>query len=151
MACRHIDEMMVAGVTENHAIRLLELFADVYAKLMNGGSAVPHSVSQVPLWSVAARRWRQSNPAAKPGIYLRVEHGTPRRGFARKVLELYRRRKLNKKTMDRLVNRYWKLAVITVDEDRRLKRSMLFETPEARWQAAKIRFSKIQLTAKRPG
>ena len=147
MACRHVGEMKKAGVTENHAIRLLELFADVYAKLMNGGSASPHSVSQVSLRSIAARRWLQNNPKAKPGSYLRVEHGTPRRGFAKKVLNLYRRKKLNKKRMNMLVNKYWKLAVITIDEDRRLNkiaRSSIFKTPEARWQMARIRFPKIK-------
>ena len=47
LACRHVQEMMSAGVTENLAIRTLELFADVYAKILTGGSATPHHVDQV--------------------------------------------------------------------------------------------------------
>ena len=58
IACRHVQELMAVGVTENLAIRTLELFTDVYAKLVNGGSATPHHVKQVPLnqWSIAARQ-----------------------------------------------------------------------------------------------
>jgi len=41
IACRHVDELVAAGVTENLAIRTLELFADVYAKTHTGGSASP--------------------------------------------------------------------------------------------------------------
>jgi hypothetical protein len=40
-------------------------------------------------------------------------------------------------TMAKLVKRYWKLAVITLEEDNRLNkvaRSRAFKTPEARWQ-----------------
>jgi hypothetical protein len=39
MACRHIDEMMAAGISENIAIRTLELISDLYAKLHQGGAA----------------------------------------------------------------------------------------------------------------
>ena len=31
LACRHVQELIAAGVSENLAIRTLELFADVYA------------------------------------------------------------------------------------------------------------------------
>ena len=143
LACRHFEEMIAAGVTENGAIRTLEVFADVYAKLHMGGSATPHHVDQVDLWSVKARRIRNRMPDAKPRDYFRVEHGTPRRGFARKVLDIYRKGKLNAKTMAKLVERYWKLAVITLEEDERLNkvaRSKTFKTPEERWAAAKIMF-----------
>jgi len=146
LACRHLEEMIAAGVTENGAIRTLELFADVYAKCYKGGSATPHHVDQVDLWSVKARRIRSRMPDAKPRDYFRVEHGTPRRGFARKVLELYRKDKLSAKTMAKLVERYWKLAVITLEEDERLNkvaRSKTFNTPEERWAAAGIWFQKV--------
>jgi hypothetical protein len=33
IACRHVDELRKAGCTENTAVRILELLADVYAKL----------------------------------------------------------------------------------------------------------------------
>jgi len=60
LACRHVEELMAEGVTENLAIRTLELFTDVYAKLQTGGSATPHHVSQVKLWSIEAIRVRQA-------------------------------------------------------------------------------------------
>lgn len=143
LACRHVKEMIAAGVTENLAIRTLERFADVYAKLLKGGSATPHHVSQVELWSVKARNLRKQKPKGKPKDLFRVEHGTPRREFARKVLTLYQKKKLNKVSMQRLVHRYWKLAVITLEEDRRLNkvaRSRMYATPEKRWSAAGIKF-----------
>jgi hypothetical protein len=122
LACRHFEEMIAAGVTENGAIRTLELFADVYAKMHRGGSATPHHVDQVDLWSVKARRLRNRIPDAKPKDHFRVEHGTPRRCFARKVVELYRKDKLSEKNMAKLAERYWKLAVITLEEDERLNK-----------------------------
>src|SRR5580658_7191439 len=91
LACKHVIEMRALGVTENLAIRTLELFADVYAKMALGGSATPHHVRQVPLsqWSIEARTHRIQYPDAPPRNYLRVEHGTPRRAFARDVMKLY--------------------------------------------------------------
>lgn len=142
LACRHMEEMIAIGVSENGAIRTLEIFADVYAKIHMGGSATPHHVRQVSLWSVQALKLREGAPNTKPRDYLRVEHGTPRRGFARMVLELYRRDNLSEKTMAKLVKRYWKLAVITLEEDERLNkvaRSKTFKTPEERWAAAGIK------------
>jgi hypothetical protein len=143
IACRHVDELVSAGVTENLAIRTLELFADLYAKTHNGGSAVPHHVSEVALWSVGARKFRVENPSAKPKDCLRVEHGTPRRAFARKVMELYHSDDVNEGSMATIVKRFWKLAVITVEEDSRLNkiaRIKMFDTPELRWNAAGIEF-----------
>lgn len=143
VACRHVEEMMTAGVTENLAIRTLELFADVYAKLHIGGSATPHHVDQVELWSIKARKLRDALPEAKPRDYFRVEHGTPQRCFARKILGLYEKDKLNARTMTRLVERDYMLAVITLDEDKRLNkiaRSKTFDAPEKRWAAAGIEF-----------
>jgi hypothetical protein len=144
IACRHVEEMMAAGVTENLSIRTLELFADVYAKLHKGGSATPHHVDQVALWSVAARRRRNTDPNLKPQECFRVEHGTPRRAFARKIFMVYQKHALSKRTMNALVERYWKLAVITLEEDQllnKLARSKMFESPDERWKAAKIKFS----------
>ena len=134
---------MGAGVTENMAIRTLELFANVYAKLLMGGSASPHHVKQVELWSVKAKRLRKKMPDGKPKDLFRVEHGTPRRAFARKAFTLYQKGKLSEKSMQKLVHRYWKLAVITLEEDQclnRVARSRMFDTPEKRWSAAGIKF-----------
>lgn len=143
IACRHVHELKDAGVTENLAIRILEHFADVYAKLHTGGSATPHHVDQVKLWSQEALKIRKDNPKAKPRDHFRVEHGTPKREFARLVLGLYAESKLNKGQLDELVERHWKLAVISLDEDKRLNaiaRSKMHNTPEERWAAAGIIF-----------
>ncbi len=146
LACRHVEEMRAAGVTENLSIRTLEQFVDVYAKIFHGGSPVPHHVDQVLLWSLDARKLIKSNPDLKPKDYLRVEHGTPRRGLARKVYALYQAQALNKESLDNLVQKYWKLAVITIEEDNRLNktaRSKVFDCPEDRWAAAGIQFDDI--------
>ena len=143
LACRHVDEMVRAGVTENHAIRILELFVDVYSKLYKGGSATPHNAHQVKLWSIEAKKLQRKSPKLKPKDCLVVEHGTPRRAFARKVLELYKKKKLTEKSMNKLVNRYWMLAVITIEEDCRLNkiaRTKMHASPMERWAAAEIKF-----------
>ena len=143
LACRHVQEMISAGVTENLAIRILEHFVDVYAKLLTGGSATPHHVDQVGLWSVEALKIREEYPNAKPRNHFRVEHGTPRRHFARLVLELYEQQELTQERLNALVGRYWKLAVISLEEDKRLNkiaRSKMYDTPEERWAAASIEF-----------
>lgn len=74
---------------------------------------------------------------------MRVEHGTPRRGFARKLLALYQKNELTAATMVELVDRDYRLAVITLEEDQylnRIARSKMFDTPEERWAAAGIEF-----------
>ena len=143
LACRHVEEMQNIGVSENLAIRTLELFADFYAKLLMGGSPTPHHVAQVNLWSKEAKKKLKAVPDAVPRDCFRVEHGTPRREFARMVMELYQKDNLSERSMKRLVTRYWKLAVITLEEDRKLNkvaRSKKFDTPEERWAEAKIKF-----------
>jgi hypothetical protein len=141
IACRHVRELRAAGVTENLAIRSLEQFADFYAKMHGGGSATPHHVRQVPRqqWSVAAREEYKRNPLAR----LRVEHGTPRRAFAKKVMDLFDNDNLTEDAMATLVKRFWKLAAITIEEDRRLNkvaRSKATDSPDERWKEAGISF-----------
>jgi hypothetical protein len=143
LACRHFEEMIDAGVTENLAIRTLELFADLYAKLRKGGSASPHHVDQVKLWSIEALKVSHAKPQVKPKDYFRVEHGTPKRAFSRMVMRLFSEDRLDKQRLNLLVNRYWKLAVITVEEDKKLNkiaRAKAYKTPEERWAAAGILF-----------
>jgi hypothetical protein len=145
LVCRHVREMREAGISENYAIRILEMFADGYAKGHFGGSASPHHVREVPRrqWSVAAREvWeRTRNPKAKD--LLRVEHGTPRRAFARRVMELFDKDALTEDAMATLSQKLWKLAVITIEEDARLNkvaRSKAADSPDERWQKAGILF-----------
>lgn len=143
IACRHVKEMMTAGVTENLAIRTLETFTDIYAKRVNGGKPNRHRPEDVELWSKKAMKICKKPLTPEIRRQLRVEHGTPRRALARLVLELYTKKKLNEKSLNRLAKKYWKLAVITIEEDRRLSkiaRSTLYRTPEERWAAARIVF-----------
>jgi hypothetical protein len=141
-ACRHVAELIKLGMTENLAIRNLELFANVYAKHRIIGSTSPDHVTQFPLWSQAARAHRE-NGGELGGRHLRVEHGTPRRQFARLVLKAFHEEALTQAWLDTLCEQRWKVAVITLDEDRRLNRlarSKLYDSPEERWQAAGIIF-----------
>ncbi len=143
LACRHVGEMRKQGVTENLAIRTLELFTNLYAKLSTGGRPSPDHVSHYTLWSCEARRLKKKKPNGKPKDMFRVEHGTPRRAFARMVLDLYNKDRLNEKTMRKIVDNHWKVAVVTLKEDQRLNkiaRSTVFPTPEERWGKAGIRF-----------
>jgi len=144
LACKHVDEMQKAGMTLNHAIRLLELLTDMYAKTGQEGKAKVWHVGDVPQnqWSIAARKLRKLKPRVKAGSILRVEHGTPRRQFAKKILELYRKkRKITPRDIKSIIKKYWKMAVITHEEDRRITRQE-FRTPQARWAFYRIRFSK---------
>jgi len=143
LACYHVAELMKAGVSENLAIRTLELLADVFGKIHCGGSATPNHVNQVKLWSASAIQLKGTAVSTAPRDLFRVEHGTPRRHFARLVIALNERGELTQETMSKLVDDHWKLAVITLDEDRRLNRvarSKASATPEERWALAGIRF-----------
>jgi hypothetical protein len=142
-ACRHVDELINAGMTENLAIRNLEQFANFYAKMRIIGNTAPDHVDQYKLWSKAARTARSATPDRPSGQHLRIEHGTPRRHFARYVLETFKAGNLTKEWMDHLCDTKWKVAVITHEEDQQLNtsaRSQLFDTPEKRWASAGIKF-----------
>ena len=145
LACRHVEEMRAVGISENLAIRTLEMFADLYAKLHSGGKASPNHVRQVidSMWSKNARALRKAIPDAKPHTHFRVEHGTPRREFARAVMALYKKDKLTARSMNGLVRKHWRLAVLTVNECRELDkiaRSKMYRSPEERWAAAGVKF-----------
>ncbi len=138
--CRQVNELLYVGCTENIAIRLLEQCANIYAKNLIMGTTTPDHADQFKLWSKAALEAKKAHPKWKYGRYLRVEHGTPRRGFARLVLEAFQDQKLTKSWIDKLCYAKWKVAVITHKEDTRLARSKLYKSPEARWKAANIKF-----------
>ena len=135
-----MDELLAAGFTENIAIRLLELCTNGYAKALIMGISGPDHADQFSLWSRAARSAKKSKPRLKYGQYLRIEHGTPRRQFARLVLLAFRHQKLTKSWMDKHCKTKWRVAVVTQEEDRRLVRSKLYKSPQARWKAANIKF-----------
>lgn len=143
LSCRHFQQLRATGMSENLAIRSVELFANLYAKFRVVGRVNVDHVNQYGLWSKAALTAKRRNPTLSPGLHLRVEHGTPRRHFARLVLKLNHDKRLSKRTMDNLCKKYWSVAVITLEEDQRLNksaRSSLFPRPADRWASAKIKF-----------
>lgn len=131
-------------MTLNHAIRLLELIADVYARVLMGGKPNVWHADDVAAnqWSLAARKAIRENPKAAYGTFLRVEHGTPRREFALKILALYEKGRLTPRAMRVIVNKYWRVAVLTHEEDRRIRRKPLFKMPQERWAHYGIKFPK---------
>ena len=63
-------------------------------------------------------------------------------------MKLYETGVLSENEMASLVTQYWKLAVITVEEDQVLNknfRSKLFKSPDERWRAANIEFDVSEL------
>lgn len=140
-ACRQLEEMLSLGVTENYAIRQLELFANAYAKFQVIGNVSPDHVGHYKLWSEAALALVKENPSARTAGLLRVEHGTPRRQFARLIYQQWKTAELTETWMDLTLQKMWNVAVITVEEDRRLNksaRSKLFDSPFDRWRSSGI-------------
>lgn len=111
-----------------------EGYPHAYDIVSSDAFAIPQT--HVQLWSVAALR--EKDPRQRI-----VEHGTPRRDFARLIVfRHYVDGKLTEQALNALMDTYYKVAVITKEEDRRLNqlklRSKMMSTPEARWAAAKI-------------
>jgi hypothetical protein len=145
MACRHAGELMTSDVSENTAVKTLHRLIDVYCKRRLLGYMSPDHADDYQLWSRAARQAKASNPGKPYGQYLRVEHGTPRRHFVREVLAKYRVGGLTKDWLDDFCDKYWKVAVITHEEDerlRRLARSQAYPTPEERWAGKMVAHQK---------
>jgi hypothetical protein len=141
LACRQFEEMLSLGVSENFAIRQLELFANSYAKFHVVGNVSPDHVDHYMLWSEAALALRQSNPNCQKEGLLRVEHGTPRRQFARIIYQRWKSAGISEAWMAQTIQELWKVAVITAEEDRRLNktaRSTLFDSPFDRWRSSGI-------------
>lgn len=142
IACRNVIELRAAGMTENLAIRNLEQFANIYAKLHHLGHASPDHANQYDQWSLKALEAEAANPGRRHGEYLRVEHGTPRRQFARLVLAGFEKGVLSEDWLNDLCDRRWRVAVITHEEDRLLNRSSVADDPEERWKSAGIEFGR---------
>jgi hypothetical protein len=84
----------------------------IYAKTHKGGRASVHKAKDVPenQLSLAALAAKRNNPSVADGAFLRVEHGTPRRTFARKVRDLHAKGALNEEAMKALTDNYWRFA-----------------------------------------
>ena len=146
IACKHYEEMKAAGVTHNHSIRTLEFFCDVYAKMSVTKNKGPHNTKKVELWSKKARKYKKAieDKNIKAGSVVVIEHGTPQRAFAGLVYDLWKKGKLGEAGLDQLVEKHYRLAVITREEDKLLNskklRSEFFQDPEERWKNAGIVF-----------
>ncbi len=99
-----------------------------YAAQFNG-----YDKSTLELWSVDALQ----AVGRDPNVKLRVEHGSPKAAFAVHILDLYTKGKLTEDIFNQELDRLYRLAVITLDEDQKLNdaglRSKMLETPEDRW------------------
>jgi hypothetical protein len=135
-------ELKKSKMSDNFAIRHLEFLANNYAKHNALGRLSPDHADEYKLWSKAALKAKRANPNRKYGEYLRVEHGTPRRRFAKMVYDTFQEGALNQKWMDKHCRALWRVAVITHEEDRRLNKlkKREFDTPEERWAEAGIQF-----------
>jgi hypothetical protein len=116
---------------------------EIYAKAQRGHGIMPLTARDVDLWSVEARRLRDADLDMRPRDNVIVEHGTLRRAFTRMVMDLNATGMLTEDALRNLVERFWKVAVITVEENsqlNRLARSKAYDTPDERWAAAGIGF-----------
>lgn len=148
LVCRHVGEQCQAGISENFALRSLIVMVDAYAKLRKLGVANPDRADQFETWSVAAvelwKRKKDEKPPPPFGRHLRNEHGYGKSAFARRVLKTYKDSggHLTEETMDSLVDKYWRVAVVTLYEDKRLNgRDRSNEgqrSAEERWKEADI-------------
>jgi hypothetical protein len=90
---------------------------------------------KLELWSMEALRVVSKDPNAIK--QLRVEHGSPRAAYAARILDLYIKGILTEEVFYQDLDRLYKLALITLEEDLKLNaaglRSKMLETPEARW------------------
>jgi hypothetical protein len=134
LLCRQTKELKDSGGRENHYLIPLENFVDEYARIYHAVRPGVYHADKIELWSVAARAARAADTATP----VRIEHGTPRRELARLVYTLWGAGKFSKAALDSLIATHWQLAVITLDEDKRLNRSKMFPTPLARWADATI-------------
>ena len=142
--CKKSREM---GAGDHHTIWWLGNVLDGYFRGVDGLktnnyrfiSSSQIRLEDIKLWSVAALAAREANPKAK----VIREHGTPMSAFTKIGYDRYLRDGLTKDVLDDLIAKYYRLAVITDEEDRRLKklaRSRMYDTAEARWAAAGIVF-----------
>ena len=128
LVCIHVEAQIDALISPNFAMRPLILMADVYAKLRIIGNANPDRADQFEKWSnEAVNLWKQKlkeTPKPSFGSYLRCEHGFGKTKFAEIVLDTFKKNgKLTETTMDNLVDKYWRVAVITLKEDKKLDRT----------------------------
>jgi len=76
LCCRHVVEMMDADITENLAIRMLELMTDNYAKFRVHNQCSPNDVNQFDHWSKppAMPRLRTSKASPARTYVLNMAH-----------------------------------------------------------------------------
>jgi hypothetical protein len=127
-ALQAYELMYGSGMPDNIAIRSLRDAINVYASEVFNGKEVPVSI--------AAR--------GLPKSELKLEHETSRTELARIFIRASRDGILNEDYTRGLMLKYWRIAHITNEEDKRLTalglRSELTEIAGSRWAKADIRF-----------
>jgi hypothetical protein len=130
-ACDAFDLMDKAGIPENLAIRSCVTVVNVFANTVNADASVYVSVEAEKL----------SN---KKGQTI-LEHGSPRYELTRLFIKTHRDGKLSEERATAMAKKYWAVAIITKEEDERLRkmglRSKLMEAPHERWASAGIQFA----------
>jgi len=142
ISCLCMKQLLQAGMTENSAIRHLEFLANNYAKYRHLGKLSPDHADEYKIWSKSALLAKKHSPDKKYREFLRIEHGTPRRRFARTIYDQFLKGSLTEKWMNQHCDSKWKVAVITLDEDKELNKlaKREFNSPDERWEAAGIKF-----------
>jgi|SRR5271165_1477182 len=152
IALEYMKKLRDAGVTHNQIHREIMFRIDGANNARKGhySGAKGFNKSTIDLWSVKALAAYKKDPKVK----LRVEHGSPRTPFAQRVFNLYLRNKLTEKLFNKMLDDHYKLAVITLDEDQKIRangdRSVMHDAPEMRWKAAGIKLVNVGAIAKAP-
>lgn len=127
-ACEAFDIMDKAGIPENLAIRSCVTVVNVFANTVNSDTHV--------LMSEEAKKL--SNLKGETIL----EHGSPRYELARLFIKTHREGKFTEVAAIAMARKYWAVAIITKEEDERLRkmglRSTLMGSPHERWAAARI-------------
>jgi hypothetical protein len=141
LALAYMKKLRDAGVTHNKVHREIMFRIDGANNARKGhySGAKGFNKSTIDLWSAKALAAFKKDPTVK----LRVEHGSPRTPFAQRIFNLYLRDKLTEKLFNKMLDEHYKLAVITLEEDKRISanghRSVMHDTPDMRWKAAGIK------------
>jgi hypothetical protein len=128
-----VKQLEALGTSENAYYLLIDDWIDGYMRsLMHEFTAGPYHPLKTRHWS---RKAIEAYKNDKKSL-LRVAHGTAKRNISRLVFAHYKAGKLTEDTMLAIAQRYWKIAVLTKEENSRLDkvaRSTMHDTPDERW------------------
>jgi hypothetical protein len=120
-------ELLDAGLSRNWCGRTLFMVIDIYASQSIRGLPIPVSKAAHGL----------------PKSQCRYEHGTPMSAIITMFIEAYKANKLTKESSLEIA-KLWRVAHITLEEDKRLNasglRSKAMNLPHERWSQVGIEF-----------